>query len=67
MEHSTMDFPRAEAEQFERIKTKVFRTSDEAVRDVAASISKLIRTRQTEGKNAVLGLATGSTPVKLYK
>jgi len=62
-----MDFPRAEAEQFERIKTKVFRTSDEAVRDVAASISQLIRRRQKEGKNVVLGLATGSTPVKLYK
>ncbi len=62
-----MDSPRIEAEQFERIKTKVFRTSDEAVREVAASISNLIRRRQSARKNAVLGLATGSTPVKLYK
>jgi glucosamine-6-phosphate deaminase len=62
-----MDSPRIEIEQFERIKTKAFRTSDEAVREVAASISKLIRKRQSEGKNVVLGLATGSTPVKLYK
>jgi glucosamine-6-phosphate deaminase len=62
-----MDSHRIEIEQFERIKTKAFRTSDEAVREVAASISKLIRKRQSEGKNVVLGLATGSTPVKLYK
>jgi glucosamine-6-phosphate deaminase len=62
-----MHSPRIEIEQFERIKTKAFRTSDEAVREVAESISKLIRKRQSEGKNVVLGLATGSTPVKLYK
>src|SRR5271154_74030 len=62
-----MDSPLVEAEQFERIRTKVFRTSDEAVREVAASISTLIRRRQSERKNVVLGLATGSTPVKLYK
>jgi glucosamine-6-phosphate deaminase len=62
-----MGSPRIEIEQFERIRTKAFRTSDEAVREVAASISKLIRKRQSEGKNVVLGLATGSTPVKLYK
>jgi glucosamine-6-phosphate deaminase len=62
-----MDSPRIEIEQFERIRTKAFRTSDEAVREVAASISKLIGKRQSEGKNVVLGLATGSTPVKLYK
>jgi len=62
-----MDSPSVEAEQFERIKTSVFRNSDEAVRDVAASISNLIRRRQSERKNVVLGLATGSTPVKLYQ
>lgn len=62
-----MDSPGIESEQFERIKTKVFKTSDEAVRNVAASISALIRKRQSERKNVVLGLATGSTPVKLYK
>ena len=62
-----MDSPGVESEQFERIKTKVFKSSDEAVRSVAASISSLIRKRQSEGKNVVLGLATGSTPVKLYK
>ena len=62
-----MDNPTTEAEQFERIGTAVFRSSDEAVRLVAASIARLIRQRQQEGRNAVLGLATGSTPVKLYR
>src|SRR6202047_3340071 len=62
-----METPRTEAEQFERIRTAVFQTSDEAVGVVAASIARLIHQRQREAQNAVLGLATGSTPVKLYK
>ena len=62
-----METPRTEAEQFERIRTGVFQTSDEAVGVVAASIAHLIRQRQQEARNAVLGLATGSTPVKLYR
>jgi glucosamine-6-phosphate deaminase len=56
-----------EAEQYERIQTTVFQSSDQAVRVVAASIAQLVRQRQDEGRTAVLGLATGSTPVKLYK
>src|SRR6202051_3721070 len=56
-----------ESEQYERIRSVVFQRSDDAVRVVAASIAQLIRRRQTEGQTAVLGLATGSTPVKLYK
>jgi glucosamine-6-phosphate deaminase len=57
----------SEAEQQERIRTSAFQSSDEAVRLVAASIARLIRRRQDEGRTAVLGLATGSTPVKLYR
>lgn len=59
--------PRTEAEQFEHIKTRVFRHSDDAVREVADQIEKLIRRCQEENRPAVLGLATGSTPVKLYR
>ena len=62
-----MDSLPSEAEQYERIRTAVFGSSDDAVRLVAASISRLIRRRQEEGQPAVLGLATGSTPVKLYR
>jgi glucosamine-6-phosphate deaminase len=57
----------SEAEQHERIRTAVFQSSDDAVRVVAASIAVLIRRRRDESRSVVLGLATGSTPVKLYK
>src|SRR6201981_729002 len=56
-----------EAEQFEKIPTKVFADSETAVRELAAGIADFIRQRQTEDRPAVLGLATGSTPVKLYQ
>jgi glucosamine-6-phosphate deaminase len=56
-----------EAEQFEKIRTKVFANSEAAVRELAGGIADLIRQRQAENRPAVLGLATGSTPVKLYQ
>ena len=56
-----------EAEQFEKIRTKVFANSETAVRELAAGIAGFMRQRQTENRPAVLGLATGSTPVKLYQ
>jgi glucosamine-6-phosphate deaminase len=56
-----------EAEQFEKIGTNVFPASEAAVREVAAVVADLVRQRQTENRLAVLGLATGSTPVKLYQ
>jgi glucosamine-6-phosphate deaminase len=56
-----------EAEQFEKIRTKVFADSQAAVRELAGGIADLIRQRQAENRPAVLGLATGSTPVKLYQ
>jgi len=62
-----MDSLPSEAEQHERIRTAVFQSSDSAVRLVAASIARLIRLRRDDGQPAVLGLATGSTPVKLYR
>ena len=62
-----MKMQRTETEQLERIRTNVFRTSDEAARVIGAAIAALIRERQGNGRNAVLGLATGSTPVKLYR
>ncbi len=57
----------AEAQQFEKIETRVFPNADDAVREVAAEIAQLIRQRQSENRAVVLGLATGSTPVKLYR
>src|SRR6266404_4394403 len=56
-----------EAEQFEKIRTKVFPSSETAVRELASIVANVIRQRQSEDRRVVLGLATGSTPVKLYR
>lgn len=50
----------------ERISCRVFATAGEIDKGVAAEIADLIRTRAEAGKQAVLGLATGSTPVGVY-
>ena len=58
---------KSEAEQFEKIPVAIHETSAEACRVLAAEVGSLIRERQAAGKNAVLGLATGSTPVPFYR
>ena len=50
-----------------RTPTVRFRTASEAAKYVARELDKLIRSRNAAGKNTVLGLATGSTPVSLYR
>ena len=56
-----------ESRKFEKIKTHIYDNSDEASFFVANEIAELIRQRQRQGKHAVLGLATGSTPTKVYE
>jgi glucosamine-6-phosphate deaminase len=56
-----------EAEQFEKIKTRIYDNSNTACRGIAREIDTLIREKQNKGESAVLGLATGSTPVNLYR
>lgn len=50
----------------ERIPCRVFRHSRDVSRAVAHQMAALIRGRAAEGRNCVLGLATGSTPVSVY-
>ena len=50
-----------------RVPTVRFKTAGEAARYVARELDKLIRSRNAAGKPTVLGLATGSTPVSLYR
>jgi len=59
--------PSSEYQQRERIPTAIFPTADEACRRLAAEIAELIRSRAAAGRPVVLGLATGSTPVRLYR
>jgi glucosamine-6-phosphate deaminase len=51
---------------FEKIPVRIFKTSEEASRFVATQIASLIRSREKEKKPCVLGLATGSTPTRVY-
>ncbi len=62
-----MDYLKYQLRSFEKIPTKVWEDSHEASRHVARSIALAIRQRQQEGENIVLGLATGSSPIKVYE
>ena len=51
----------------ERVPVIVVDEYDDIARLIADSIATLIRSRNQEGKNTVLGLATGSTPIGIYR
>lgn len=51
----------------ERISTVIVDGHDDIARLVAKRIAEVIRARNADGKNAVLGLATGSTPIGVYR
>ena len=52
---------------FERIPTHIYSDSDLASKSVAKEIADLIRQNNQAGKPSVLGLATGSSPKKVYQ
>nr|WP_298999321.1 glucosamine-6-phosphate deaminase [uncultured Allomuricauda sp.] len=52
---------------FEKIHTIIQEDSNKASLFVANEIARLIQEKQKEGKKAILGLATGSTPTKVYE
>lgn len=52
---------------YEKIAVEIFKTPKEGSVFAANEIAKTIRARQLEGKKCVLGLATGSTPITMYK
>jgi glucosamine-6-phosphate deaminase len=56
-----------ELKNFEKLPVKIWNDSVEASRHVAQSIALSIRQRQQDGEKIVLGLATGSTPIKVYE
>ena len=51
----------------ERIRTVVRDDHEALAREVAAAIAAVIRQANAQGRHAVLGLATGSTPVGVYR
>ena len=57
----------SELTQLERIPTQIYNSADDACQTVADAITDLINERNAANKQTVLGLATGSTPVRLYR
>src|SRR5476649_2907037 len=55
-----------EETRYEKLPVTVYATPAEASIAVAARIAALIRGKQAKGEKAVLGLATGVTPISLY-
>ncbi|MEI6695159.1 MAG: glucosamine-6-phosphate deaminase [Bacteroidota bacterium] len=53
--------------QIEKIPTKIYSDYKEAEKQIAHEIASLIIKKKKENKQLVLGLATGSTPTKIYK
>lgn len=64
---STQPVPDASSKMLERLATTIVENEASACRQVAHEIADLIRQKAAEGKVAVLGLATGNTPLKIYQ
>ncbi len=56
-----------EETRFERVPVSVYPDQNSASKNVANRIAEIIRAKQEKGEKAVLGLATGATPVKVYQ
>ncbi len=56
-----------EETRFEKLPVTVYPNADIASRKVARRITDLIQRKQQNGENAVLGLATGATPIGVYQ
>lgn len=52
--------------RFEKLHTEIFQNSAIASVAVAEEIASIIRDKNSKGQPAVLGLATGSTPIRIY-
>src|ERR1700744_6205304 len=55
-----------EETRYEKLPVSVFTNQQEASLSVARRIATLIRSKQAAGEKAVLGLATGVTPIGVY-
>ena len=51
----------------ERVPVNLFEHQKIGSKSVALEIANLIRDKQSKGKDCVLGLATGSSPISIYK
>ncbi len=51
---------------FEKIPTIICNLAQEASQAIANEIAELIKSKDSDGKKTVLGLATGATPIRIY-
>ncbi len=58
---------RPPAEAYEKVPTVIFPDSAKAAKTLAQEVKQLIETKNKAGQPAVLGMATGSTPVPFYR
>ncbi|MCK8142501.1 glucosamine-6-phosphate deaminase [Flavobacterium sp. I-SCBP12n] len=56
-----------EETRFEKNHNVIFKSAIEASQNVAQEIAQLIRYKQSSNELCVLGLATGSSPIKVYE
>jgi hypothetical protein len=56
-----------EETRFEKLPVTVYANQDIASKKVARRITDLIVSKQLKGENAILGLATGVTPIEVYR
>jgi len=56
-----------EETRFEKIHNTIFKSSEVASKIVAQEIASIIREKQSKNENCILGLATGSSPIKVYE
>jgi glucosamine-6-phosphate deaminase len=54
-------------ESFEKVPVQIYKNSTEGSNAVAAQIAALIKEKQAKKMPCVLGMATGTTPILLYK
>jgi glucosamine-6-phosphate deaminase len=54
------------SDSLEKIPVEIFKTPQDGSKYVAQVIALLIKEKEAQGKKAVIGLATGSTPKTLY-
>ncbi|MBL7828246.1 MAG: glucosamine-6-phosphate deaminase [Saprospiraceae bacterium] len=66
-ENAQTGYLKYELKNFEKMSVKIWADSVEASRHVARSVALAIRQKQQDGEKIVLGLATGSTPIKVYE
>ena len=53
--------------RFEKLRTDIYETDEEGSKVVAWEIAELIRTKEKENDNCVLGLSGGSSPLRVYQ